>query len=278
MQRIEVRGLGDLALRDGQQRVEEPERDARQARQARGHLEQVRHRVAQDEERALGCVLRERFADKPRARAVVGKHRLEVALKDERSVPLGEEESARLDDATQRLAHDRRVLAKVLGDDRRPARWARVVAGVREAREPLEQDLELEEVLDLSLDRKARQPGFARLGLLAPQAARIAQEVVIGVPLFARAIESGDDHGRDCTSPRVRSRTKRVERCRDGGSRDGAPRDKAATRSATSKKCVREDDTWIGLARTEARTPARSRRKKPQGRRSSARSEETRNL
>ena len=62
-ERIEERGLRHLAVRDGERRVEEPERHAREPRHAAGHLEEVRERVAQEEQRLLGRVLRHRSAD-----------------------------------------------------------------------------------------------------------------------------------------------------------------------------------------------------------------------
>ena len=86
------------------------------------------------------------------------------------------------------------MLAEVLGDDGRLARRAGVVARVREAGEALEQDLELEEVLDLSLERQAREPRLARLRVLAAQPARVAQQIVVGVALLGRAINSSGYH------------------------------------------------------------------------------------
>jgi hypothetical protein len=55
-------------------------------------------------------------------------------------------------DPSERFSHQRRVLAEVLRHDRCLARRARVIARVGEARETLEQDLQLEQVLDLVLD------------------------------------------------------------------------------------------------------------------------------
>jgi hypothetical protein len=193
VQRIEIGGLRDFALRDSQQSVEESELNARKARKARRDLEQVGHRVPQDEERQLRRILRERLAHQACAGSIVREHRLEVTLKDERSVSLGEEETARLNDATQRFADHRGVLTEVLGNDRGSSWGPRVVSWVREASEAFQQDLELEEVLDFSFDRDASQPCFARLGLLSPQASRIAQEVVIRVSLLA-TIEIRDGH------------------------------------------------------------------------------------
>jgi hypothetical protein len=72
VERIEVRRLGDLTLRDGEERVEQPKRNARKSRQPGGHLEKIRHRVAKDEQRLLRRVLSRRFANEAPARAIVG--------------------------------------------------------------------------------------------------------------------------------------------------------------------------------------------------------------
>ena len=102
------------------------------------------------------------------------------------------------------------MLAEVLRHDGRLARRAGVVARVGEAGQALEQDLQLEEVLDLALERQPRQPRLARLRVLAPQPARVAQQVVVDVALLARRIESCDDHGSDITLPASRSTHKSV--------------------------------------------------------------------
>jgi hypothetical protein len=69
-----------------------------------------------------------------------------------------------------------------------------MVARIGEAREALQQDLELEEVLDLSVHRHARKPGLARLRLFAAETARVAQEVVVRVSLFCVSVRAGVHH------------------------------------------------------------------------------------
>ena len=172
-ERVEERVLRDLALRDGEERVEEAVRDARQAQHAVGHLERLRERVAQDEQALLGRLLRHRLADELGARGVLGEHGLEVALEDEGAI-LAAPSSCRARPTTRAIAVApvREVAAEIDGDDRRPPRRAGVVSWVGEAGEPLEQDLELEEDLFLALDgergdTKPRAPAAARAGARA---------------------------------------------------------------------------------------------------------------
>ncbi len=234
-QGVEVRALGDLALRRAEQGVEEAEGHARQARQARRHLVEVGHRVAQLEERARGRVVApdgvgETPARQARARLIVGQHRLEVALEDERALALAEQQAARLHDAAEGLAHQRRVLAEVLGHHRRLARRPGVVARVGEAGQALEEDLELEQVLDLALHGEPGQPRLARRRVLAPQPARVAQQVVVDVALLRRAAVARRrrGHGPDGTPNAVPSPTgERARPCRRGACR-GGPRGRPA--------------------------------------------------
>ena len=145
IERVEKRRLGDFALGAAEERIKEAKRDALEPRDAARDFEQVGHAVAEDEERSLGGVLRERVTDKFCACAVVGEDRLEVALEDEGSIAFDEERAREVNRARQRFAHEDEVLAKVVGDDRRSARRAGVVARVGKAREPFEKDFELEE-------------------------------------------------------------------------------------------------------------------------------------
>ncbi len=144
MERVEVGVLRDLSLSDGQERIEQTNRHARQASETRGHFEKVRHRLPQHEHRSLGRVLRQGLAEQPRARSIVGKHALEVTLKHEGALALGQEDPANLDDSAQSFPHERRVLAEILGDDGGLAGRPRMIARVGEASEPFEQNLELE--------------------------------------------------------------------------------------------------------------------------------------
>src|SRR5206468_5728653 len=130
---VEERRLRHLAMRDRQRRVEEPERHAREADDAAGDLEEVRQRVAQEEQRLLRRVLAHRAAHEPRPRAVVREELLEVALEDERALLLAEEHAAKPDDALHRLARVDERLAVVLSDDRGLLRRSGVVPRVGEA-------------------------------------------------------------------------------------------------------------------------------------------------
>jgi hypothetical protein len=56
-----------------------------------------------------------------------------------------------------------------------------VVSRVREARDALEEDLELEERLLFAIGGELGEPSLARLLLLAPQPSRVAQEVGVRV-------------------------------------------------------------------------------------------------
>ena len=172
----------DLALRDRQRRVEEPERNARQPRHAAGDLEQVRQpwRRRKSDSSGVSCVIVPRTR---RERALSsGSDRLEVALEDERALALAQERAAERDHAVacrraRATSASRKSCATIGGATRR----ARVVARVREAREPLEEHLELEERLLAAALGEPRDPLVARLRLLAPQAARVAQELGVGV-------------------------------------------------------------------------------------------------
>jgi hypothetical protein len=62
-------------------------------------------------------------------------------------------------------------------------RLARVVARVAEARDALEQRLELEEGLFLAIPGQRREPRVARRGLISPEPARVAQEVRVDVAI-----------------------------------------------------------------------------------------------
>jgi hypothetical protein len=86
----------------------------------------------------------------------------------EGALALHEEHPAQESDPRQGLAHERRVLPEVLRDDGRLARRARMIAGVGEASQALEQDLELEQVVDLALERQSLQPRLACLSVLPP--------------------------------------------------------------------------------------------------------------
>ena len=121
-------------------------------------------------------------------------------MKHERSIALDEEKSARLNHSPECFAHQRCMLAKVLRDDRRLARRPGMVAGVREARQALEQDLELEQVLHLALQREPGEPLLARDGVLAPQTARVAEQIVVYVALLG-----GGAARRACRGQRSRS-------------------------------------------------------------------------
>jgi len=112
---------------------------------------------------------------------VLRQEHLEVPLEDERALLLAEQQPAERDHALHAVARERQGLAVVLGDDRRLLRGARVVARVREAREPLQEHLELEERLLAAVLGQLRDPLIARVRLLAAQAARVPQELRIGI-------------------------------------------------------------------------------------------------
>jgi hypothetical protein len=91
-------------------------------------------------------------------------------------------------------------LAEVLGDDGGALGGAGVVARVREAGEPLEEDLELEEDFVLLVEREAREPRLARLRVLAPQAARVAEQIGVRIALQGERLQAhrpveGRGHG-----------------------------------------------------------------------------------
>ncbi len=192
-ERIEIRALRDLALRDAEQRVKQPKRHALQAAHAARHFEQVRHAVSQVEERLLGRVLRGDRVREARAAGVVGDDRLEIALEHERAIALELQRATQRRDAPHRLARERERVAVVLRDDRRATRRTRVVARIREAREPLEQHLELEEMLLFALADEARDELLARRRLLAPETARVAQELLIRVAFAGKNAARGNE-------------------------------------------------------------------------------------
>ena len=75
-----------------------------------------------------------------------------------------------------------------------------IAEGVGEAGQTFEQDLELEQLLDLPVEGQSREPGLASLGMLALQAPRVAQQIVVDVALTRRAIEAHRGHGGDATA------------------------------------------------------------------------------
>jgi hypothetical protein len=75
------------------------------------------------------------------------------------------------------------VFVEVLRDRALGVRLARVVARVAEARDALEQRLELEEGLFLAILGQRREPCVARRGLISPEPARVAQEVRVDVAI-----------------------------------------------------------------------------------------------
>jgi hypothetical protein len=150
--------------------------------------------VAEHEERALRRVLGERVADESRSRAIIWENRLEVTLKNERALALHEKGSALLHDPSQSFADERRVLTKVLSDDGGLARRPGMVAGVCKTSQALEKDLQLEEVLDLSFDDKAGQPGLPGLRVFAPQTAGVPQQDIVCVALFRSVLDGQKGH------------------------------------------------------------------------------------
>src|SRR4029077_2357835 len=123
-------------------------------------------------------------------------------LKDEGAVSLDEQEATGLHDSTERFSNKSGVFSEVLTGDRRFSRWPRVVAGVREAREPFEKDLKLEQVLDFSLDGQLREPGFSGVRMLSHQAARVAQQIVVRVTFVPhRALEPHGHCAENVTVP-----------------------------------------------------------------------------
>jgi hypothetical protein len=180
-ERVEVRALRDLAHGRREARVEEAEVDALDAEQAADHLDDVREAMAEHEEARLGGLLPERRVHEARARRVLREHRLEVALEDVRPVAFAEHGARELDDARHAVARVLQVLVKVVADDRVAARGAGVVPRVREARDALEEDLELEERLFLLVRGELGEPRLARLLLLAPEPPRVAQELGVRV-------------------------------------------------------------------------------------------------
>jgi hypothetical protein len=160
----------------------------RKPRQPGSHLEKVGHRVTQDEERPFWCILFRRLPHEPGSRAIVGEDGFKIPLENERSVSLHEEDAARLHDANENLAHKRSVFAEVLADDGRSARRTGVIAGVGKAGKALQQNFQLEEVLDLSIQRQSPEPLLARMCVLASEAPRIEQQIVVGITLLVRAV------------------------------------------------------------------------------------------
>ena len=80
---------------------------------------------------------------------------------------------------------------KILGDGGPALRGAGMVALVAVAGDSLEEHLELEEGLFLALPRQRQKPRVARRGLVAPQAARVAQEVRVDIALGGQANHRG---------------------------------------------------------------------------------------
>lgn len=182
-ERVEVRGGKHFALRGAHQRVEEAERHARQTRDSGRQLDEVRHSVAEHGERLLGRPLRQRLVREARPRPFVRKNGLEVSLEDERAISLEEQGARERDDARHSLARDAHRLAEVLRDDRGALGWPGVIPGIGEASEPLQQDLQLEEDVVLLVERQPVKPRLAGLSLLAPEAARLAEEIRVGIAL-----------------------------------------------------------------------------------------------
>src|SRR5262249_25643694 len=135
------------------------------------------------------------------------------ALEHERALLLAEEDATELDDAMHRVARESERLAIVLRDDRRATRRPRVVARVREAREALQEHLELEQRLLAARLGKLRNPLLARDGLLFAQAAAVAEQ--IGVSILPR---------RDRTRRERSRRRERRRRDRADGHRSFARR------------------------------------------------------
>jgi hypothetical protein len=113
--------------------------------------------------------------NEPGSRAVIRKKELEVALEDEGALLFAEQLAAQVHDAVHCIAGKNEGLAIVLRHDRRSAGRACVISRIRKAREPLQEDFELEEHVDASRPADSREPLFARVGLLTPKSARIAQ-------------------------------------------------------------------------------------------------------
>jgi hypothetical protein len=141
--------------------------------------------VAEDEKRTLR-IFASFVADEAGEGAVVGKHRLEVSLKYEGAIAIGQEHAARLNHTPERFTDERRVLAEVLRDRGSAPRGTRVVSRIGEASEPFEENLELEQLLNLVFDWQTSQPRIARSGLLAAKTAGIAKEIVVDVASLQR--------------------------------------------------------------------------------------------
>src|SRR6185437_66576 len=120
-------------------------------------------------------------------------------------------------------------------------------ARVGEAGEPLEEDLHLEELLHLPIARQAREPCFAGLSLLAPEAARVAQEIVVRVALLRHAIDTctRDGHGGDVTRA-----TRPLEAVATSPCVLHVESHSRPPLARGSKKVRDLDDTWVVLPRT----------------------------
>jgi hypothetical protein len=134
-ERVEVRAAPDLA-RD---RAEEGEvramRDAAEAHQAVGDLDEAAEGVAQHEERLVGRVLRELVAHELAALLVLGEHRLEIAREDVGAILRAEQLTRLRDRLLERVAHDAQLVSEVVGRRRAScAAGPRGFAGCRNTR------------------------------------------------------------------------------------------------------------------------------------------------
>jgi hypothetical protein len=108
-------------------------------------------------------------------------------MKDERAIARSEQQPREEHDARDAVTPKGQMTAEIDGDDGGASRRAGVIAGIGEARQPFEQDLELEEQLFFVVEREPLEPRFARLLLFAMQAARLVQNVRIAVVAWSAA-------------------------------------------------------------------------------------------
>ena len=166
--------------------MEQPEWDALEPQDAVDDLVRGGETVPERHETRGRSRLRRAVRDEPAARAVFREHGFEVAMEDERAIERPEQLTRERDGALEPVAKDLERRAKILCHDHGAARRTGMVARIRETRRRLEQHLELEKQLVLPVERERTEPRLALGALLARQAPRAAQEIVVRIPRRTR--------------------------------------------------------------------------------------------